>query len=125
MAPPPLPERRKTRIVEKVQVGLLITIAFAVVPYIFGAGRGSEKLDTVATIQKAQGEQLLNVQAVTSRVSGQVLQMATTGNVSALEARIQVLESKQATSEQLIRELRTDMVDRLRRIEGKLDKAAQ
>lgn len=121
----PLPERRKTPTVQKIQVGLLITIALALIPYVFGFGRSAEKIDTLAVVQKAQGEQLRDVQVVTSRVSGQVLQMATTGNVSALEARIQVLESKQATSEQLLRELRQDMVDRLRRIEAKLDKAAQ
>lgn len=120
-----LPERRKTPTVQKIQVGLLVTIALALVPYIFGYGRNAEKIDTVAAVQKTQGDQLRDVQAVTSRVSGQVLQMATTGNVSALEARIQILEAKQATSEQLLRELRQDMVDRLRRIEAKLDRAAQ
>lgn len=120
-----LPERRKTPTVQKVQVGLLITIALALVPYIFGAGRGSEKLDSVAIEQKAQREQIRDVQAATSRVSGQVLQMATTSNVTALEARIQVLEAKQASNELLLREIKADLTDRLRRIEAKIDRAAQ
>jgi membrane protein involved in colicin uptake len=119
-----LPERRATSGVQKIQLGLLITIALAVVPYIFGAGRGSEKIDAVATEQKAQREQIRDVQSQTARVSGQVLQMATTSNVSELEARITVLEAKQTSNEALLREIKADLTDRLRRIETKIDKQA-
>lgn len=121
MVTPP-PDRRRVTTVQKLSLGIELGMAITLGSLIFQQGRNAEKWDAVAAQQKTQGEQLEAVSDKTSQVSGQVLQMATTSNMAAAEARIQVLETKQATSELLLRELKTDMTDRLKRIESKIDR---
>lgn len=116
-----LPDRRRVSVVQKISLSIEIGMAVTLATLIFQFGRSSEKWDGVAEAQKAQGVQLEALNNRTSQVSGQVLQMATTSNMAAAEARIQVVETKQATNEQLLRELKADMTDRLRRIEAKID----
>jgi hypothetical protein len=118
-------DRRKTTVVQKFAIGLDLGILTALGGLFFWAGQQSERIQKQDERQLAQGQTLEQLQNATAQVSGQVLQMATTTNVSALEARTQVLEVKQSTNESLLRDLKSDMVDRLRRIENKIDKVAQ
>lgn len=120
-----LPERRRTSTVTKVAIALDVSMAVTIISLVFWFGKQVEKWDKVAEQQTEQGEAIKQVQTTTAQVSGQVLQMATTSNVAALEARTQVLETKQATTEQLIRDLKADMVERLRRIENKIDQSKE
>lgn len=120
-----LPERRRTSTVTKVAIALDVSMAVTIISLVFWFGKQVEKWDKVAEQQTEQGEAIEQVQKTTAQVSGQVLQMATTSNVAALEARTQVLETKQATTEQLIRDLKADMTERLRRIENKIDQSKE
>jgi hypothetical protein len=120
-----LPERRRPTFFQKFAVMIDVGMIVTTVTLVFWFGQQVKKWDTVAERQVDQAAAIEQVQSQTAQVSGQILQMATFSNVSALEARTQVLESKQATNEQLLRELKADMTDRLRRIENKIDRAAQ
>lgn len=120
-----LPERRRTTTVQKVAIALDVSLAISILTLAFWFGKQVEKWDKVATQQEKQGELIEQVQTTTAQVSGQVLQMATTSNVASLEARTQVLEAKQATTEQLIRDLKADMTERLKRIETKIDQRSR
>jgi hypothetical protein len=119
--PPPLPERRRTNGVQKITVGLGLSSLVGIATLAFNAGGQAKKWDMVADTQQVQGQSLQQVQTTTSQLSGQILQLATTSNVSQLEARTQVLETKQALQEQLMRDMRADLIERLKRIETKLD----
>ena len=120
-----LPERRRTSTVTKIAIGLDLSMAVSIITMVFWFGKQVEKWDAVAEQQKQQAGAIEQVQKTTAQVSGQVLQMATTSNVSQLEARTVVLETKQATTEQLIRDLKADMTERLRRIETKIDQRSR
>lgn len=114
-------ERRRTSRFQKFQLGIELSTVFTVMGLVFWFGQQSAKWDDVAIASKAQAATLEQLQATTSQVSGQVLQMATTTNLARAEGRITVLESRAGITEQLVREMRVDMVDRLRRIENKID----
>lgn len=114
-------DRRKTTTVQKISLGIELGMALSLAGMVFAFGRNTERWDKVATEQTTQGEQLTELKDATSKVSGQVLQMASNSNMAAAEARIQVLEAKQSNNEQLLRELKVDMSERLSRIERKID----
>lgn len=117
-----LPDRRRVSTVQKVSLSIEIGMAITLATLIFQFGRSAEKWDAVAAEQQVQGGRIEKVDTRTSQVSGQVLQMATTSNMSEAEARIQVLETRQSTQEQLLRELKSDLAERLGRIERKIDR---
>lgn len=115
------PERRATTLFQKLQLSIEIGTIFTVMGLVYWFGTQSAKWDDVAVASKAQAATLEQVQLTTAQVSGQVLQMATTTNLARAEGRISTLETRLVTTDQLVRDLRADMVERLRRIENKID----
>lgn len=113
--PPPseLPERRKTPLVQRITLAVDVGIFVALLSYAFWNGRQSERLDKVIQQQAQQGEAMDALQRSVTDVTGQVL--------AAAEGRIAVVEAKGASTETLVRDLKVDMTDRLRRIEDKID----
>lgn len=114
-------ERRRTTPIQKLAVALDASMIVTLVGLVFWFGQQSAKWDKVAVQSDAQATTLENVQNTATQISGQVLQMATTTNLAHAEGRIQVLETRATGTDQLIRDMRSDMVDRLRRIENKID----
>lgn len=115
------PDRRRTSNFQKFQLGIELSTIFTVMGLVFWFGQQSAKWDKVAVTSDANAATLETLQTATATISGQVLQMATTTNLARAEGRITTLEQRANTNEQLIRDLRIDMVDRLKRIENKID----
>lgn len=114
-------ERRRTTLVQKLAVGLDVSMIMTLLGLVFWLGQQSNKWDKAAISSDAQAATLEQVQSTVSQVQGQVLQMATSNNLGEAEARISVLETRAGNTEQLVRDLRNDMIERLRRIENKVD----
>lgn len=116
-----LPERRRTSFFQKLQLSIELSTIFTVMGLVYWFGQQTAKWDKVAVQSEAQAATLEQVQTTTAQVSGQVLQMATTTNLARAEGRISILENRADTTTQAVRDLRLDMVERLRRIENKID----
>ena len=100
-----------------------VTMIIAVIGLIFGAGRQSERLDQVVIKQDDQSTKTQTLSTQVTTVSGQMLQMTSSTNMAAAEARVAVLEARADSTDNLVRDFKGDMVDRLKRIEGKIDQS--
>lgn len=115
--PEPPAERRKTPLVQRITLAVDIGILLAMISSAFWFGRQAERIDKVAEVQAKQGQAIEALGKAINEVTGQVL--------TAAEGRIAVVEAKGASTETLVRDLKTDMTDRLRRIEDKIDDSQQ
>ncbi len=102
---PPVPERRKTTTIQRVSLALDIGLLTAVASLAFWQGRQAETIETTRAEQKITNEKS---EAAQQRISAAV-------------ARIDVVEVKAESTTLVVRDLKEDMIDRLRRIEDKLD----
>jgi len=100
-----LPERRKTTTIQRVQIALDIGLLTAVASLAFWTGKQSQQIEEMRENQKS-----------TSAESAAAQQ-----RISSAVARIDVVETKAESTTELVRGLKEDMTDRLRRIEDKLD----
>lgn len=114
-------DRRRTTLFQKLQLGIEVGTIFTVAGLVFWFGQQTAKWDKVAIASEAQASTLEATQLQVAQVSGQVLQMATIGNLGRAESRISVVETRASNTEQLIRDMRSEMTERLRRIENKID----
>jgi len=93
----------------------------AMVTLVFWVGRQAERLDGVADASVKQSATIEQIKDQNTKISGQVLQMSSSSSLSALEVRVSKNEVKIEAQEQFNRELKSDVVTRLNRIEAKLD----
>jgi biopolymer transport protein ExbB/TolQ len=111
----------------KVLQGLRITVVadiamiLAVVTLIFWVGRQAERLDRLDKSNIEQRESVEQIKDQNTKISGQVLQMSSAASMAAVDQRLSIAETKITAQESFQRELKTDMVSRLSRIESKLD----
>lgn len=111
----------------KVLQGLRITVVadiamiLAVVTLVFWVGRQSERLDRLDKSSIEQRESVEQIKDQNTKISGQVLQMSSASSMAAVDQRLSVAETKIEAQESFQRELKSDMVTRLNRIESKLD----
>lgn len=114
------PERRKTQLVQRITLIVDIGILLAMISFAFWFGRQSQRLDQLADGQAKQGEvQAKQGEAIDAL--GKSVTAVTDQVLAAAEGRIAVVEAKGASTETLVRDLKVDMTDRLRRIEDKID----
>lgn len=102
MAPP---ERRKTSLIQQVSLGLLISTLVSVASLAFWTGQQAQQ------IQEMRQEQ--DKQRIAASASQQT--------IGAAVARIDVIENKGESTQALVRDLKGDLNERLRRIEDKVD----
>lgn len=103
--PAPAPERRKTTIIQRVSLALDIGLLTAVASLAFWTGRQAQQIEEMRAQQQEQAKSTASSQ---ERIGSAV-------------ARIDVVEAKAESTTELVRSLKEDMTDRLRRIEDKID----
>ena len=118
--PEPPPERRKTPLVQRITLIVDIGILIAIITFTFWSGRQAERIDQVAKEQAKQGEVQAQQGAAIALLGTTVTEVTNQVLLSA-ETRIAVVEAKGTSTETLVRDLKVDMTDRLRRIEDKID----
>lgn len=99
--PPAQPERRKTTTIQRISIALDVSALIAIGSLAFWQGRQAQQVEE---IRQEQAEQRATSAAFASAV-----------------ARIDVIESKGESTQTLVRDLKADLNERLRRIEDKLD----
>lgn len=102
MAPP---ERRRTTMIQRVSLAMDITSLLALISLVFWVGKQSQRIDELSIKQEKQGE--------TIEQTGKA--------VNTTAARIDVVETKSESTTVVVRDLKEDVMDKLRRIEDKLD----
>lgn len=102
---PTQPERRKTTTIQRVSLALDLALLTAVASLAFWTGKQAQQIEQMRDNQKAVNEKS---EAAQQRITSAV-------------ARIDVVETKAENTTELVRGLKEDMTDRLRRIEDKLD----
>lgn len=95
----------------------------AMVTLVFWVGRQAERLDGVIDTSNKQTQSIEQIKTQNTTISGQVLQMTSSSNLSALEMRVTKNEARLEAQEIFNRDLKSDVVTRLNRIESKLDQA--
>lgn len=93
----------------------------AMVTLVFWVGRQAERLDGVIETTQRQTQSIEEIKDQNTTISGQVLQMTSSANMSAVESRVSKTEIRIEAQEQFNRDLKTDIVTRLNRIETKFD----
>lgn len=106
MAPP---ERRKTTTIQRVSLALDLSALVAIASLAFWVGQQAQKIEEMRQQQQEQA-------AANSRAQQ---------TISTAVARIDVVEVKAESTTELVRALKEDMIDRLRRIEDKLDSSGR
>ena len=101
----PAPERRKTTTIQMVAVGINFTLAAAVAGLAFRSGQVEQQVQDMRTQLSEQAKEYNAAQLT----------------ISSAVARIDVVEAKAESTTELVRGLKEDMTDRLRRIEDKID----
>ena len=86
-------------------------------------GRQAERIDAGVKSDQQQAAAFEELQKQVTTVSGQVLQMTSASNMAVAEQRLSVAETKIEAQEQFTREMKSDIVTRLNRIETKLDQS--
>lgn len=99
------PERRKTTTIQRVSLALDIGALVSIATLAFWVGQQAQKIEDMRKQQGEQAEQNSTAQRT----------------ISSAVARIDVVEAKAESTTELVRGLKEDMTDRLRRIEDKLD----
>lgn len=111
----------------KLLQGLRITVIAdlamitAMVTLVFWVGRQAERLDGVQRTTIEQTQSIDTIKDQNTKISGQVLQMTSAASMSAVSERVGRNEARIEAQEQFNRELKSDVVTRLNRIESKLD----
>lgn len=105
----------------KISLGADFTMIAAMATLVFWVGGQAEKQEQTRDEVEKQREQIADLTVSTTRVSGQMLQMAGSSNVAAVEQRVAVVETKVDSQEQFAKEMKSDLVTRLSRIENKID----
>lgn len=95
----------------------------AMVTLVFWVGRQAERLDGVIETSQRTTQSVELIKDQNTKISGQVLQMSSSASTTALEVRVTRNEARIEAQEQFNRELKSDVVTRLNRIEAKLDQA--
>lgn len=98
-------ERRKTTVIQRVSLALELGLLTAVASLAFWCGQLAQQMSEMREQQKS-----------TNAASA-----ATQQTISTAVARIDVVEAKSESATELVRSLKEDMTDRLRRIEDKID----
>lgn len=113
-----------SKVVQGLRISFVADLAMiiAVVTLVFWVGRQAERLDGVAEATAENGKTIDQIKDQNTKISGQVLQMSSTASVSAVEQRISVAATRLEAQEQFTREMKSDIVTRLNRIEAKLDR---
>lgn len=111
------------RLLQGLRITVVADIAMivAMVTLVFWVGRQAERIDTVQENVREQGESIEKVVDQTSKISGQMLQMSSASNVAEVTQRVSVAEARLEAQEAFARELKSDVVTRLTRIENKID----
>jgi hypothetical protein len=99
------PERRKTTTIQRISLGLNAAELIAICSLAYAYGQQSQDV-------KTQGEELTQ-----QREANAAARQA----ISSAIARVDVIENKGEATQLLLRDLKMDLNERLRRIEDKLD----
>lgn len=99
------PERRQTTTIQRVSLAMDVSLLIAIATLAFWVGQQSQKIEEMRSQQQQQAQENATAQRL----------------ISAAVARIDVVEVKSESTTELVRALKEDMTDRLRRIEDKLD----
>lgn len=99
------PERRKTTTIQFVSLAMDVSLLGAVASLAFWTGQQAQQIRDMREQQDKQA----------------AANVAAQGTISAAVARIDVVEAKAESTTELVRGLKEDVTDRLRRIEDKLD----
>lgn len=98
-------ERRKTTTIQRVSLALDISQIVAIASLAFAYGQQSQEVKQMRADQEQQRQQSTGSQQT----------------INAAVARIDVIENKGESTQVLVRDLKGDLNERLRRIEDKLD----
>lgn len=111
------------QLLQGIRINVVADLAMivAVVTLVFWVGRQAERIESVIVTNNEQTQAIADVQQTTTKMSGQMLQMTSASNMSAVEQRLSVAETRLDSQETFQRELKQDMVTRLNRIESKID----
>ena len=99
------PERRKTTTIQRVSLALDLGALVSIATLAFWVGQQAQKVEEMRVQQQEQ----------------QAANAAAQQTIGTAVARIDVVEAKAESTTELVRGLKEDMTDRLRRIEDKLD----
>lgn len=99
------PERRKTTTIQRVSLAMDVSALVAIASLAFWTGQQAQEIKQM----RAEQEQQREANAVTRQGIGSAV------------ARIDVIENKGESTQALVRDLKGDLNERLRRIEDKLD----
>ena len=106
---------------QKFSIGVDFSVLAAVASLVFWVGGQSEEQEqTKIEVQKL----VLKTDELSkesTRASGQLMQMAGTDSVASVVNRVAVVETKVDAQEEFTREMKNDLVNRLTRIENKID----
>lgn len=101
----PQPERRKTTVIQRISLALNCAEFVAVASLAFWTGQQAQEIKTL----RAEREEQRQTEARTQQT------------ISSAVARIDVIENKGESTQLLVRDLKGDLNERLRRIEDKID----
>lgn len=112
-----------TKLLQGLRITVVADIAMivAMVTLVFWVGRQAERVDTMSNKVEGQGHSIEEIKDQNNKISGQMLQMSSASNVAEVVQRVSVTEARLKAQEEFARDLKSDLVTRLSRIENKID----